>query len=253
MHLLLALLAICFAASPSAAQDRAIRRADEAEVRKHALVVGNDAYRRSPLVNAVNDANAMRRALRDTGFSVETVTDADYPTFDRAIDRFVDGLGRGDVGLFYYAGHGVQVDGGNYLIPVDFDHSRVAKVKYRAIPADLIRERMESSGARLAILVLDACRDNPFHGNRSAGPHEVTWNPWRDGGVSRAKSLRRHERRLTPVIGAGSRAPMTQQTSAQRNDRFSGERANSIPNQPSASWAKGNQAVSANSRLSGDI
>lgn len=170
MRLLVAFLAICFAAPPSAAEDRAIQRSGETAVRKFALVVGNDAYRRSPLVNAVNDATAMRRTLRDMGFAVETVTDADYPTFDRAVDLFIDRLGPGDVALFYYAGHGVQVDGGNYLIPVDFDHSRVAKVKYRAMPADLIRERMENSDARLAILILDACRDNPFHGNRSAGP-----------------------------------------------------------------------------------
>ncbi len=171
-HLNKALFALLLtsAAGQAAAQDRTIRRADEATLRKHALIVGNDAYRRSPLVNAVNDAHSMRRTLRDMGFSVETVTDADYPTFDRAVDLFVDRLRRGDVALFYYAGHGVQVDGGNYLIPVDFDATRVAKVKYRAMPADLIRERMEDSGARLSILILDACRDNPFHGNRSAGP-----------------------------------------------------------------------------------
>ena len=163
-------LLLIAAVAPAAAQDRRIQRLSEGEMGRYALVVGNDAYQRSPLVNAVNDAHAMRRALESMGFSVETVTDADYPTFDRAVDFFVDRLGRGDIGLFYYAGHGVQVEGQNYLIPVDFDRSRVAKVKYRALPADLVRERMESSGARLSILVLDACRDNPFSGNRSAGP-----------------------------------------------------------------------------------
>lgn len=166
---LVAILLAC-ATQQTLAQDRTIRRAADVAIRKHALVVGNDAYRRSPLVNAVNDANAMHDTLRDMGFSVEAVTDADYPAFDRAIDLFVDGINPGDVALFYYAGHGVQVDGDNYLIPVDFDHSRFAKVKYRALPADPIRERMENAGARLAILILDACRDNPFHGSRSAGP-----------------------------------------------------------------------------------
>ena len=166
----LVLLLVSAGVQEARAQDRRIQRVGEGEIRKWALVVGNDAYRRSPLVNAVNDAEAMELSLRDMGFSVESVTDADYPTFDRAVDLFIDRLGRGDVGLFYYAGHGVQVDGENYLIPVDFDRARVAKVKYRALPADLIRERMEHSGARLSILILDACRDNPFHGNRSAGP-----------------------------------------------------------------------------------
>ncbi len=175
---LLALLLVSFAAQQALAQDRRIRRAGDgtpdqhsagAPPERYALIVGNNAYPRSSLVNAVNDAHAMRGALRSMGFSVETVTDADYPTLDRAVDLFVDRLSRGDVALFYYAGHGVQVEGENYLIPVDFDRSRVAKVKYRALPANLIRERMESSGARLSILILDACRDNPFSGNRSAG------------------------------------------------------------------------------------
>ncbi len=167
---LLAFLLISFAAWQAQARDRRIERVDEVGIGRYALVVGNDAYSRSPLLNAVNDARAMGRTLRETGFSVETVIDADYPTFDRAIDIFADRLSPGDVALFYYAGHGVQVEGLNYLIPVDLERANAAKVKYRALPADLIRERMEHSGARLAILILDACRDNPFHGTRSAGP-----------------------------------------------------------------------------------
>ncbi len=170
---LLTCLLIALAAQPISAQDRGIRRADDPAAgglpERHALIVGNDAYRRSALVNAVNDAHAMGAALREMGFSVQTLTDADYPTMDRAVDVFVERLSRGDVALFYYAGHGVQVEGENYLIPIDFDRARVAKVKYRALPANLIRERMENSGARLSILILDACRDNPFSGNRSAG------------------------------------------------------------------------------------
>ncbi len=167
--ILLALaLTLQAAAPPAQAQDRRIQRLRASEPGRYALVVGNDAYKRSPLVNAANDARSMQAKLADMGFSVESVIDADYPTFDRAVDLFVDRLGPDDVALFYYAGHGVQVDGRNYLIPVDFDRS-AAKVKYRALPADLIREHMEDSGARLAILILDACRDNPFHGARSAG------------------------------------------------------------------------------------
>ncbi len=167
---LLAALAAALAAMPQAqAQDRRIRRTAEGEIGKFALVVGNDGYLSSPLINAVNDARAMEETLADLGFSVQAVTDADYPTFDRAVDFFVDRIGVGDVALFYYAGHGVQVDGENYLIPVDFDRTKASKVKYRAVPANLIREHMESSGARVSILILDACRDNPFSGTRSIG------------------------------------------------------------------------------------
>ena len=171
MRYLLALLLVASGLPFEAeAQDRRIQRAREGQAGKHALIVGNDAYGLSPLSNAVNDARSMRATLRGLGFTVETVLDADYPTFDRAIDLFVERLGQGDVALFYYAGHGVQIEGMNYLIPVDFERANAAKVKYRAVPADLIRERMEQSGAQLSILILDACRDNPFHGARSVGP-----------------------------------------------------------------------------------
>ena len=163
------LFAIFSAAQQTRAQDRRIQRTGGGEVGRHALVVGNDVYQRSPLVNAINDARAMESTLTGMGFSVETVTDADYPTFDRAIDLFVERIAGGDVALFYYAGHGVQVDGENYLIPVDFERASASKVKYRTLPANLIRERMERSGARLSILILDACRDNPFSGSRSVG------------------------------------------------------------------------------------
>ncbi len=176
MHSLLkkalcALLLVSFATRPAEARDRGIERAGEIETSgsRQALVIGNDAYRRSPLVNAVNDARAMDQTLRGMGFAVEAIIDADYPTFDRAIDLFADRLSPGDVALFYYAGHGVQIDGENYLIPIDLERANATKIKYRALPADLIRERMENSGARLSILILDACRDNPFHGSRSAG------------------------------------------------------------------------------------
>ena len=72
--------------------------------------------------------------------------------------------GPGDVALFYYSGHGVQIDGENYLIPVDFDGQSETDVRYKAQPVGPLQERIEQSGARLNILVLDACRDNPFRG-----------------------------------------------------------------------------------------
>ncbi len=147
------------------AQDRRIRRAKDPQ--RIALVIGNDAYRRSPLVNAVNDARAMGQILEELGFEVTALYNADQRSFDHAVNELVARLGSGDVALFYYAGHGVRIDTRNYLIPVDFEASDVIEVKYRAYPADLVRERVEETGTALNILIFDACRDNPFRGARS--------------------------------------------------------------------------------------
>jgi len=85
----------------------------------------------------------------------------------RAIDRFVERLHPGDVGLFYYAGHGFQIEGENYLLPIDFEARDAADAKYDAYSASRVIEGMEKSGARLNIAIFDACRNDPFRGSRS--------------------------------------------------------------------------------------
>jgi formylglycine-generating enzyme required for sulfatase activity len=87
----------------------------------------------------------------------------------RAIEQFVGKLGTGDVALFFYAGHGVQSEGENYLLPVDFDGQDEIDVRNDTFSAGKIQERMEKSGAQLNILILDACRNNPFRGSSRAG------------------------------------------------------------------------------------
>ena len=138
--------------------------------RQVALVIGNGAYAARPLKNPVNDAQAMGRRLRELNYDVTVVTDATRKSMGEAIDRFVDKLTTGDVAFFYYSGHGAQVDGENYLVPVDFSGQTETDIRYDAHPAGRIQERMEKSGAQLNIMVLDACRDNPFHStSRGAG------------------------------------------------------------------------------------
>lgn len=132
-----------------------------------ALVIGNATYPTSPLVNPKNDARDMRNALAEMGFAVELVEDADYRKLGSAIDRFVSRVRRGDVALFYYAGHGMQIEGENYLIPTDFAAGDEAAAKYAAYPAARLAEGMERSGAKLNIIVLDACRNNPYRRSRS--------------------------------------------------------------------------------------
>ncbi len=134
-----------------------------------ALVVGNNAYPQAPLRNAVRDAQGMGELLGKLGFDAEVAIDTSLRQLDEAIDRFVKRLDRGDVGLFFYSGHGIQVAGANYMIPVDFDASSEKDAKYEAYSMDRIRERMDERGARLSILILDACRNNPFRGQKSLG------------------------------------------------------------------------------------
>jgi tetratricopeptide (TPR) repeat protein len=134
-----------------------------------ALAIGNATYRQSPLTNPVNDARAMADVLKELGFAVELAVDVDYRKLGTGIDRFVTRLRRGDVALFYYAGHGMQIDGENYLIPTDFEARDEASAKYAAYPLDRLLEGMERSGAKLNIIILDACRNNPYRGSRAIG------------------------------------------------------------------------------------
>jgi uncharacterized caspase-like protein/regulator of sirC expression with transglutaminase-like and TPR domain len=132
-----------------------------------ALVVGNARYHESPLVNPLNDARAVGDTLKELGFAVELSLNADYRGLGTSIDRFVSRLRRGDVAVFYYAGHGMQIDGENYLIPVDFDAPDETSAKYRAYPLARLLEGMERADAKLNIVILDACRNNPYSRSRA--------------------------------------------------------------------------------------
>ena len=131
-----------------------------------ALVVGNAAYADDlALRNPVNDARLMATTLRELDFSVTLVTDADEERLEDAIEAFGErlrGAGGGGVALFYYAGHGVQSEGVNYLVPVGARVSREGQLRSRTVPAQWVLEEMEEARTALNIVVLDACRNNPF-------------------------------------------------------------------------------------------
>ena len=127
-----------------------------------ALVIGNSAYKSGPLKNPVNDATDMAAMLKKLGFSVTFKKNARLQEMDEAIEAFGNRLKRGGVGLFYYAGHGVQINGTNYLLPIDAKINKEADVKYQAIDANKILDEMATANNGLNIVMLDACRDNPF-------------------------------------------------------------------------------------------
>ncbi|MBB4285938.1 caspase family protein [Roseospira goensis] len=127
-----------------------------------ALVIGNGGYPTGALRNPARDARAVARALEAVGFTVTTLTDATRRDMRRAAIAFGRRLSDGGVGLFYYAGHGVQVAGENYLIPVDAVIEDQAHVEVEGIAIRDVLARMGGAHNRLNIVILDACRDNPF-------------------------------------------------------------------------------------------
>lgn len=135
--------------------------AAEAGGSKIALVIGNGAYAGvGELSNPVNDATDVAAKLRQLGFDVTLRTDADYLTMRRALTDFGRQVKEGSVVLFYYAGHGMQVRGKNYLLPVDARIQIENDVGTEAMDVDFLLDKL--SPARLSVVILDACRNNPF-------------------------------------------------------------------------------------------
>ncbi|MGA7328241.1 MAG: caspase family protein, partial [Rhodomicrobium sp.] len=130
-----------------------------------ALVIGNAAYKRSALANPVNDARLMAAKLKAQGFEVFASYDAGQRDMKRAVQNFAATLherGKDVIAFIFYAGHGVQVKGENYLIPIDENIKSEADVDIDAVSLSSIMSMLENTQTRLAIVVLDACRDNPF-------------------------------------------------------------------------------------------
>jgi len=136
-----------------------------------ALVIGNAGYRSSPLANPRNDARDLAKVLEEVGFDVTVETDLDEDRMKLAIRRFSRELkDRGGVGFFYYAGHGVEVRGENFLIPVGADIPNEDYVDLEAVSLREITAGLSLARNRLNIVVLDACRNNPYTRTfRSAG------------------------------------------------------------------------------------
>jgi formylglycine-generating enzyme required for sulfatase activity len=130
--------------------------------RRTALVIGNASYSTGPLKNPVNDATDMAASLKKLGFTVILVKNAKLQGMEEAIEAFGKQLQKGGVGLFYYAGHGVRVKGVNYLIPVDARINKETDLKYKAVNANRVLDEMGYAKNPLNVVILDACRDNPF-------------------------------------------------------------------------------------------
>jgi uncharacterized caspase-like protein len=146
------LLILCFC-SPTFAQKRV------------ALVLGNSAYLNSArLDNPKNDASDLAAILTQLGFDVIQGRDLDKAEMDRAIRNFAEALSGAQMGLFFYAGHGLQVNGQNYLVPIDAKLTTAAALDFEMVRLDLVQRSMERA-ATTNILILDACRDNPLARN----------------------------------------------------------------------------------------
>lgn len=130
-----------------------------------ALVIGNSAYSFGPLKTTVNDATDMAEILKKLGFTVTLKRNARLHEMDEAIEEFGNKLKRGGVGLFYYAGHSVQVDGTNYVLPIGAKINKEADVKHQAVDVNKILDEMATANNGLNIVILDACRDNPYSRN----------------------------------------------------------------------------------------
>lgn len=136
-----------------------------------ALVIGNSNYPQAPLTNPVNDATDMAAKLRLLGFDVTLQTNLSHSGFDNALKSFKSKANYCDVALLYYAGHGMEIDGNNYLIPVDAPINDIDQLKYKSVDAYYALDIL--SGAKKKIIILDACRNNPstrgaLHGGLAA-------------------------------------------------------------------------------------
>ena len=127
-----------------------------------ALVIGNDSYPGEPLRNAVNDAQQVAKILTTLGFKVIIKTNADFTSMRAAAVEFANLLDNNHAAVFYFAGHGIQYRGKNYLVPIDAKLTSETEVVFNALEATQILERMQDANVRHKFLILDACRNNPF-------------------------------------------------------------------------------------------
>ena len=127
-----------------------------------ALVIGNAKYQVRPLRNPENDANDISAALKSSGFEVIDIRNATLAQMRQAVRQFGDRLLQSDVGLVYYSGHGVEVRGRNYFIPVNADIQKEDEIADQGLDVYLILEKMATAKRSTNILIVDACRDDPF-------------------------------------------------------------------------------------------
>ena len=161
---LVLLIALSVTPAPGQRPPAQSRRGMEvATPQRRALVIGNTSYPRDPLFNPGNDATDLAAALPDAGFNVTLRTDLDNKALERAVIDFSETVQPGDTALFFFSGHGLEVEGGqNYLLPLDFAAKAETDVKYQAVAAGRVQELLQARKAQTVILILDACRNNPY-------------------------------------------------------------------------------------------
>ncbi len=158
---ILSICALFLVSSPALAQKRV------------ALVIGNSAYQYSPsLGNPANDARLIAKVLQESGFEVNLQTDLGFKKMKRALRNFtrkIKAMGKETIGLVYFAGHGTQVNGRNFLLPVDANIENEGDVSIETIDAQGLLSGLNHAGNQLNIIILDACRNNPFkRGSRAS-------------------------------------------------------------------------------------
>jgi len=137
--------------------------------RRLALVIGNKAYPGSPLKNPANDAQDISAALKELHFHVETMIDGSLGAMEAGVDRFAKSLRQGDQAFFFFAGHGLQLDSVNYLAPVDFQASSEAQAKRAGLSFADVQAKLERTPAAATLMVVDACRNNPWRAGAAPG------------------------------------------------------------------------------------
>ena len=141
------------------------------ETNRKALIIGNGDYETGKLANPGNDALKMKETLEKAGFNVLLETDSTLEQMEQGLVEFKKNINPGDIALLFYAGHGIQADGINYLLPVDNgDIENNLQLKRRAMDSDDYLKAMADSGSSLNIVILDACRDNPLNSESRGGP-----------------------------------------------------------------------------------
>ena len=171
---LLLLLCLLGAWASVSGQERNMAAREAQAAPRVALVVGNGAYAEAPLRNALNDARGMVAALQGMGFEVQLLENGDLQQMDQAVREFGRRLRSAKVGLFYYAGHALQIRGRNYLIPLGARFEQEDEVAYRSLDVGQVLDKMDSARTPTNLMILDACRTNPFQKYFRASRHGLT-------------------------------------------------------------------------------
>ena len=170
-------MAVTFSSAVATTADRGVIRKVSSSCARQGLVIGNSDYADTPLANPVHDARDMAAALKNLGFCVTPLYNADRQQMIQAINSFAEHLKSAEAGFFFYAGHGMQSGGLNYLIPVDASLASESDVEFEAVAAERLIGKMKEAGNPLNVVVLDACRNNPFkRSSRSASKGLTSMN-----------------------------------------------------------------------------